>query len=360
MLSVAYGGGVMSRNDIIERLRTAYQRGELTLYLGAGISAGNGLPSWERLVLAMYFAATEADIPIQAHPNYLFAIAEWHLQRRREPLDITARKIRHFYDEAQFIEQLRHSLYAGFKFPGDRTIQRPENLLDANPTLASVILLCRERSGVRRPVRSVITYNYDSLVEFALGDRAQAVWRADQILTDRLPIYHVHGYVPLPGMSSGEGSAATEIIFTEEQYHLASQDAYAWSNLVQLQAVSSSVGLMIGLSLTDRNMRRILDAVRRTPLRGEHYALIQHPQWPRPDQADLERIKHAAHLYYQDFAKSGIKTEDKEFGQIEALISQVEAMDFAQEEAVLGDLGVHVLWYEQHAEIPDIIDQVLA
>ena len=61
----------MSRNDIIERLRTAYQRGDLTLYLGAGVSAGNGLPSWDRLVLAMYFAATEADIPIQAHPNYL-------------------------------------------------------------------------------------------------------------------------------------------------------------------------------------------------------------------------------------------------------------------------------------------------
>jgi hypothetical protein len=161
-------------------------------------------------------------------------------------------------------------------------------------------------------------------------------------------------------MSGGEGSAANEIIFTEEQYHLASQDAYSWSNLVQLQAVSSSVGLMIGLSLTDRNMRRILDAVRRTPLRGEHYALLQRPQWQQPDQGDLERIKGAAHLYFQDFAKSGIKTEDKEFGQIEALISKVESMDFAQEEAVLGELGVHVLWYEKHEEIPGIIGQVLA
>ena len=39
----------------INILRQAYQDRNLTLYLGAGLSIGSGLPSWDALVLAMYF-----------------------------------------------------------------------------------------------------------------------------------------------------------------------------------------------------------------------------------------------------------------------------------------------------------------
>src|SRR5947209_14069796 len=109
---------VQEIDNLIEQVRKAYRANNLTLYLGAGVSVGNGLPSWDRLVLAMYFSAIKRDDIVEGirpFPNYLFAIAEWHLERRREPLDITARKIRNLYkDEIVFLDKVHETLYAGF------------------------------------------------------------------------------------------------------------------------------------------------------------------------------------------------------------------------------------------------------
>ena len=142
--------GSEERDTLIKQLKRAYRANNLTLYLGAGVSQGNGLPSWEKLVLAMYFAAVKRDdivAAIRPFPNYLFAIAEWHLERRKEPLDITARKIRNLYqDEKVFLDKLHETLYAGFVRPRDQTIQTPnvQTLLNANSTLKSVANLGTE------------------------------------------------------------------------------------------------------------------------------------------------------------------------------------------------------------------------
>jgi|SRR5436190_21359181 len=104
------------REEHLGDLRNAFQRGDLTLYLGAGVSIGNGLPPWDQLVLAMYFAAIQPQPMRGWHPfpNYLLAIAEWHLSRSQEPLDITARKIRkHIKSPKKFLKVLRTTLYAG-------------------------------------------------------------------------------------------------------------------------------------------------------------------------------------------------------------------------------------------------------
>ena len=75
------------RNAHVSALRRALGRGHLSLFLGSGVSAKNGLPSWENLVLGMFYDA----IPPQdlrgwrPYPNYLFAIAEWHLSKARDP-----------------------------------------------------------------------------------------------------------------------------------------------------------------------------------------------------------------------------------------------------------------------------------
>jgi hypothetical protein len=52
----------------IASVRTAYKKGDLTLYLGAGVSKGNGLPTWSELVLAMYFTAMEGDWKLRWRP----------------------------------------------------------------------------------------------------------------------------------------------------------------------------------------------------------------------------------------------------------------------------------------------------
>lgn len=354
---------VGQRTDDLEQLRKAYRTGNLVIYAGAGLSMGNDLPAWDKLVLAMYFSAIKRDDIVEAirpYPNYLLAIAEWHLERRREPLDITARKVRNLYsDESVFMERLHKTLYLPFKFPDERIVRPPKTgaLLKANPTLKAVAQLCKGGSG-RAGIKSVITYNYDNLLEIALADkRAQSIWRANQtVKRGHLPIFHVHGYVPV----EGERSSPDEIVFTEEQYYFAAQNSYSWSNLVQIRHLSNSIGLMIGLSMTDRNMRRLLDALRKTPIQTENYALLLKPQWPKPEAADIARIEDKAKDYLNRFRRSGMKADATKYTQIKEIIDGVEESDFYEQESVLRELGVRPIWYSDHKEVPPIVKKIAA
>ena len=269
----------------INILRQAYQDRNLTLYLGAGVSIGSGLPSWDALVLAMYFKVMDQQRlgRWRPFPNYLFAIAEWQLQHLQEPLEISARKIRSYFknDQQAFLSLLRETLYEGFRQRDEGQLLIPSSLdlRQGNPTLKGVAELCDFRSETG--VKSVVTYNYDSLLEHALDQTLhRPIWNTGKPALEReLPIYHVHGYVPL---ENNEGSNPKEIVFTEDQYNRVASDPYSWSNLVQIHCMSSTVGVMIGLSLSDRNMRRLLDAIRSAPIKTTHFALLKRPQWRVP------------------------------------------------------------------------------
>ena len=260
-------------------LSAAYAKGELSLYLGAGVSVGSGIPDWEQLVAAMYFVSLAEDSDQHelrwAYRNYLFAIADWFLARERQPMDVTARKVRAFFDGAgytgNFLPVLKDTLYASLTaYPGDEPEEDAPSIRAANTTLEAVAELCERKNGVA----SVISYNYDNLLELSLkGRRAvQPIWKASQSRrAGVLPCYHVHGYIPI----RGRGSTNREIIFTEEQFHSAANTAYSWSNIVQLRQMASGIGLAIGLSLNDRNLRRLLDAVANTPLSPRVYAVLE-------------------------------------------------------------------------------------
>jgi hypothetical protein len=78
-------------NGHLKKLQSAFQRGNLSLYLGAGVSKPSGLPSWDELVQALYFTTLKDESfihDIRPYPNYLFALAEWVLEQKNEPLDI--------------------------------------------------------------------------------------------------------------------------------------------------------------------------------------------------------------------------------------------------------------------------------
>jgi SIR2-like protein len=360
----ASSGGERERN--ISALSEAFQRGDLALYLGAGVSVANGLPPWDKLVLAMYFAAISPQpmTGTRPFPNYLFAIAEWHLNRAHEPLDITARRIRKYYGKDEdFFMNLRRTLYAGYaNSDGGGEFQSLEqgSLRSANPTLNAVAGLCENSVFGTKGVRSVITYNYDNLLETALGSYPfQSFWKSEPSELRKLPIYHVHGFVPIRG---NRRSAPKEIVFTEEQYHSAAHDAYSWANLVQIQSMSRSVGLMIGLSLSDRNMRRLLDAIVGLPHHPTYYAFLQEPQWEQPSNIELDQIHEKAQQYKEKFEKSGVKgagVKGAEWRQqISGIIREVERLDVDEQTYVLNQLGIQPIWYKNHAEIPLIIERI--
>ncbi len=350
----------------IEILRRAYRRKNLTLYLGAGVSMGSGLPSWEALVVAMYFKVFDEQQlgPWRPFPNYLLAIAEWQRAHLQEPLDISARKIRSHYQEQKgaFRHSLWTTLYEGFQPSGDEQFRppNPTALRQANTTLNAITQACRGRGNSR--IKSIVTYNYDSLLESALEDAPhKAIYRAnDRAARSQVPIYHVHGYVPL---DETDGSSSDNIVFTEDQYNRIANDPYSWENLVQLHSMSSNVGLMIGLSLSDRNMRRLLDAVRRTPLQSPHFALLQRPKWEPPSRVELEGIHKRAKEYFDKFRRSGVKRSPGQKGpdwrrQIAGILKEVENKSLEQYQEVLHELGIEPIWYKQHSEIPGKLRQI--
>ena len=360
-----------STDQALDNLRKAHREGDLTLYLGAGVSVDSGLPTWEKLVLAMYFSALtkESLSGWRPFPNYLFAIAEWHLGRAHEPLEITARKIRQCYaDDDIFLQHLRETLYAGFaaEYGAGEPGLNQGAIRDGNRTMDAIAALCEHRPDPHGGVSSVITYNYDNLLEAAVGDSlCQPVFGQVSLEPAKLPIYHVHGYVPF----EGKKSSAMGVVFTEEQYHFAAQDSYSWANLVQIQCMSSSVGLMIGLSLSDRNMRRLLDAVSRSPVNTRNYAFLQIPKWPEPDNAELSTIDAKAREYFDRFARSGVKwrteyppgtkTETSWEGQIKGILSEVRKVDVARQTSILENLGIRPIWYEDHHQIPSMIGRII-
>ena len=348
-------------------LHREFARGRLTLYLGAGVSVPSGLPTWQRLVLAMYFDML-SRANARAYSNYIHAVAEWMLKNSPDPLEITAQKIRmHFgNDNKGFLESLKRQLYAGF-FRNDRYNAPPRaNLRRGNATLRAVAQLV-ERSSPKagRGVEAVVTYNYDDLLELALGDRTryQVVHTPDCERDGSIPIYHVHGYVPI---RSDPSSSADQIIFTEEQYHEATNAVYSWSNIVQIRGLSSSTGLMVGLSLSDRNIRRLLHALRRSPVPAMCFAVLQRPTWRQPhDHEEAEVDQMARDLY--DKAKAsgsplppdyGVKGQDWQ-RQVGRILNQAQLVATDQHERVLRELGVTPIWYDQHDEVPEILSRIL-
>ena len=377
--------------DKYEALRNAYRDQNLTLYLGAGVSIGSRLPSWEKLVLAMYVNKI-SELGMEGwrpYSNYLYAITEWQFNNSDEPLEITARKLRKYYEKdtkERFLGDLYGTLYGSLlenENPSPAT--NADLLRHNNATLDSVARLCE--SQARGGVQAIVTYNYDSLLEIALGEFPyQSVYGQSELEGPSLPIYHVHGYVPLH--RNVKGSHGDDIIFTEDQYHLVAESPYFWSNLVQLQLMSHSVGLMIGLSLSDRNMRRLLDAVRKSPIHSNNFALLKEPDMQSPELAVLKEIHGKAIEYFKEFQRSGIKSLQHPGGpilyrmsgvttgypniksswkakgvprylnEIAGIIEQAQLIAKDQQEYVLKELGITPIWFQEYTDIPVVLAEI--
>lgn len=377
-----------------KKLKRAYDQKNITLYLGAGVSIASGLPDWEKLVLSMYFSAISEQKLEGWRPfsNYLYAISEWYMKNTEEPLEIIARKLRkflndHSVDGSQFFNSLYSNLY------GHLLNDRPEPDMgyssyyfeEKNSTLKAISELCKS-GNADKGVQAVISYNYDDLLETVLDSHPyQSIFRKSDFDADKLPIYHVHGFIPLN--KSRAQSKENEIVFTEDQYHTVARDPYYWSNIIQVKSLSSSIGVMIGLSLSDRNMRRILDSLRNAPMETKNFALLQKPKRDIPEPNVIDEIHQKAIDYLDEFEDSGIKS-DRNIDQvlfkssrpgikssdsvplrsgvkgpryqmeIAGIIEEVQKLNQGQQDYVMKDLGITPIWYGEHSEIPEILDEI--
>ena len=97
---------------------------------------------------------------------------------------------------------------------------------------------------------------------------------------------------------------------------------------------------MIGLSMSDPNLRRLLDISSKSIERSKHFAFIKR-------------------LSLDEFCKN--KTANK--NDVEINIKAAEKFlknHHALNEEIMKELGVIVVWYEKYEEIPDIINKISA
>lgn len=182
-------------------------------------------------------------------------------------------------------------------------------------------------------IKSIITYNFDDLLEQKFEEKDiqynVIAGEEDRQLFDKLNIYHVHGYLP---SDSEQISNDPGLVFSEEDYHRVYQDAYSWSNLAQLNAMRENTCLFIGCSLTDPNLRRMLDVVARNDEKPRHFAFMKRNKIKA--ETNGRNIKRDIYEVYQ-------------------------TIDDNIQTAYYRELGLNIIWVDKYEEIPDILGSLL-
>lgn len=312
------------RKEYIEQLNIAYRNDDLVLFLGAGVSKDANISDWNVLVTDLLVAMiseklTENGIKINENEQKMI-VSQIKENIYASPL-LQARYIRTGLGK-KFTEVVTNILY--------KSINDGES--GTSDLLKSITKLCTPRRSALG-VKGVVTYNFDDLVEYHLNNSNisnMPIYREIDVCSqDELAIYHVHGYLPRKSNGYDEPSENL-LVFSEEGYHALMLDPYCWSNITQLNFLRENTCLMIGLSLTDPNLRRLLDIAARKTHRPKHYAILKR-----------QTIINEFHNNLDQNAINSFLTVDQEL----------------QEES-FRELGLKILWVEDYNEIPNILDSI--
>lgn len=207
--------------NVIENLKNKVKNDRLSIFIGAGVSASAGVPTWQTLLemLCVKNKMLKIDSDIDEITKARFIIEEKYKENGKI--------------KDQFYSDMKDCLYKN---------THKSNLLSSISTLVQ-----------KYNVESIITYNYDSLLEEEINNgnkKCESIY--DKTRTFDLPVYHVHGYIPNSGFHS-------EVVLGESEYHKIYQEAYNWGNVEQLHALCRNTCLFIGLSMKDPNLRRLID-----------------------------------------------------------------------------------------------------
>ena len=184
-------------------LKIAWRQKHLVLFIGAGVSIPYGIPSWKDLVLELLFEQAAHTRRLGSlWPHYRRALASWMtdyfeynplvlarmVERDTRRRSGKGKKRKAPDGELVFLEELRTQIYAHCKPPrGKRTALQ-----------AIADLIKRSRGNVR----SVVSFNFDGLLEEELAARrVPTISISDGVRqhSSAFRIVHPHGFVPREG-----------------------------------------------------------------------------------------------------------------------------------------------------------------
>jgi hypothetical protein len=228
---------------------------------------------------------------------------------------------------------LERSLGTDFKAKLHDVLYQTAKPVDINGLIIAIARLCRP-SRQREGVFAIVTYNFDDLLESALNAdevKSRPIFEEGTFPdSDELPIYHVHGR--LPKASAMDSSSA--LVFSEESYLALQSDHYSWANFEQLKLLRETTCLLLGLSGTDPNLRRLLDIDFRQSKRAKHYICLKRLTVNDLfDQAQSSNVRGPVAEHFLNVHHSFL-------------------------EHSFADLGLNVIWLHGHDELPRILQQL--
>jgi len=320
----------------LARLGDIYQNEGVVLSLGAGVSIGMGVPNWDALVSALFVSLFTKQLTQHIDEGQALALADAARSVGNESPLLSARYLRREFEEGNagdqqaFQEALAEVLYGH--------IASREAV---SPLLRELAKLCMPlRTGPK--VHSVITYNFDDLLEQVLSEEAvghRSICSSRQHpLETELPIFHVHGFIP-QSTESFDGLKEGLLAFSEEGYHQLFRDPYHWTNVIQLQAFQQRTCVFVGLSLTDPNLRRLLEYAATSRDEPRHFAFMKRTS-------------------AEDLLKASRKGTDDEL-----TVKQEAAVDFLRvhhslQEKVYRELGLEVIWFDKFDDMPKAVAEL--
>ena len=287
----------------LEMAKTSLTEERFTLFLGAGVSMSAGLPSWWKLLEDMIDTSKQkefkdGDIEKLTKVCYNSSIVMGRFVRM-----MMEKKS----NDEDYYQCLHDALYGGISAYRSPLIDEICNLVYSKKSQA----------------QSIITYNFDDVMERALRKRGienYSVFGQNQP-QQLFPIYHVHGFIPY----ANKDDIKSVPVLSEEEYHRVYASSYNWSNVEQLHALSRTTCIFIGLSMTDPNLRRLLDiAIQDSENDPRHFVFL-----PRISEFGADKNAEAKNN---------------------------EAMKIQKQ--IFMELGLRVIWYRDYNELPKLLKEI--
>jgi|SRR5215203_189022 len=315
--SAANCGGL---EDAIETIEA--HEGDITMFVGAGVSTESRLPSWNDLIKQLLSGAGSG----LSDEDREIWIAETIAQG---PLAAAAIARAHYKTENDFRKALRSALYGGLP---------PESFLPG-ALAGQIALLKKQLKGRLR----IATANYDGLLEAALsqvGLGQVSYVRNHKEPSDKAAVWHLHGRLMRNAAGTGWASDGN-LVLTEGDY--ARSTHAQWPEDFVAECLERSLCVFVGLSMADPNFIRWLYR-HQTDSSREHLAVFVRQGTVVANEAVREKLEEAAEARWR---LAGVKPVwSNYFGEVAQFVHEIglriadpEIQSFTQRASARRSLG---------------------
>ncbi len=224
----------------------------------------------------------------------------------------------------------------------------------AGSTLLTAVGELIGKNSSRCGVDSVVTFNFDDLLEAELrrrGVATQPVTSKDRQRGRGFRVIHPHGYVPRDGPVSRQ-----DIVFTEPDYHRLTESVFHWGLSEIVDRLRKNTVLFMGLSMSDPSLRRLLDASRNSDIPPHWQIQKRHAIQDQEALQIMAEVERRAREY-ATLLGSGFDEQKKPYQLEEAIHATLRQADTYDREVFEG-MGVKTIWVDRFDDVTDIISAI--